>query len=378
MNLGKILFILALFSAVVFSAQDDTVMVYMASMPPIVDGYGNDECWRNAKWQPIDQVWMPYNAEVDSSDYWGRYKIMWSEEENLLYFLVEIYDDIAVGGLDLNNVQGIYNYDVLEVFIDEDKSGGLHVFDGIGSFGEEWGTNAENAFAYHIFSKFPDDGGVNYEKVVSDIAGTDWSHREDPNYADHFPEFALRRQGNLYTREFSLKVYDDTYEHSNPEDSRVKLCEGKIFGLSVAYCENDDPNEFPKKRDNFFGSVWVAREDSNNHWINADLFGTAKLIGKQTGIKMNYKMPDESIFVYPNPSVNDMNLVIQNGYTGKLEIKLYNLLGQELFYSTVIKNDLRMNYNIKISDNSIPTGVYFLKIDGVNFKRSLKVFMVNE
>ena len=52
------------------------------------------------------------------------------------------------------------------------------------------------------------------------------------------------------------------------------------MGLSLAYCDNDDPDENPKKRDNFFGSVWVPETANNDHWKDADGYGTIMLISE--------------------------------------------------------------------------------------------------
>ena len=265
-----------LWTSVVLATQDDIVKTPDISTPPVIDGIGDDGCWQNVNWQTIDQVWIPYGDSVDANDYSGRYKIVWSSQENVLYFLVEIVDDVIVDGfIQSATEQENYNYDILEVFIDEDKSGGLHVFDGTGSLG----TNAENAFSYHIYADCPEDNNVTTQCSVIDTDGTGWGDRTFPDYNDHFPEFALRKTGNVYTREFSLIVYNDTYEDDNKEGSRVQLQEGKTIGLSLAYCDNDNPDESVKTRDNFFGSVWVTAAAYNDHWMNADDYGTVELIG---------------------------------------------------------------------------------------------------
>ena len=74
---------------------------------------------------------------------------------------------------------------------------------------------------------------------MCDIAGTSWSNEIIPNYASHFPEFAMKKDGDIYMYEFSLKVYNDTYVDSDPEASRVNLALDKVMGMSVAYCDND-------------------------------------------------------------------------------------------------------------------------------------------
>lgn len=367
-----------LFSSVVLAAplrvivQDDTVKAPDVSSLPIIDGKGDDDCWQTVTWQSIDQVWIPYGGHVDSTDYWGRYKMVWSAKENLLYFLVEILDDIAVDGYIKGVTADYYNFDIIEVFIDEDNSGGLHVLDGTGNDALRYGTNAENAFAYHIYAEFPQENEVTKEKKVMDIAGSNWLIMD---YAPHLPEFALRKTGNLYTREFSLIVYNDTYDHNNPAASRVQLQTEKILGLSLAYCENDDPNESPKTRDNFFGSVWVRPEAYNNHWMDADDFGTAMLIPTiNTAVKketVNYN--NLSFQIYPNPVTDYFQLEMNNNYLGQFKIKLYNIRGQEIYNISRIKNNQQISEAFSI--NNLHAGIYFLVIN-LNKQRFVKKILI--
>jgi|GEM_PF-158603 len=238
------------------------------------DGYGTDQIWKNSDWYYIDQVWIPYRAELSPNDFSGRYKVSWSEEDNLLYFLAETYDDVFVDGYIYNSNPGTGggypNFDILEIFIDEDKSGGDHVFDGSNSDGE-------NAFSYHLVIYQPEDGATVNTMVACDLAGISWASYSIPDYADHFRDFVVRRDGKQLTWEFSLKVHDYSYEDYAPEDSRVTLEPGKELGLSLAYCDNDDPMEYPKTRDNFIGSDMgpdQALSEWNEHWKDADVYGT--------------------------------------------------------------------------------------------------------
>ena len=246
----------------------------------IYDGIANEQTWNNSAWFYIDQVWMPYRAEMTAEDFTGRYKIAWSENENMIFFFAETYDDAFVDGYVYNSDPaaggGYPNYDILEIFIDENKSGGLHVFDD----GNDWGTNGENAFSYHIAVDQPDDGNTVSDFIVCDIAGISWSNYYIPDYADHFQDFIVRREGHKLTWEFSLKVFNDTYDDSTPENSRVTLALGKQLGLSLAYCDNDNPDENPKTRDNFIGSDIGPDQvlsEWNEHWKDAGVYGTLKL-----------------------------------------------------------------------------------------------------
>lgn len=280
---------LALIQIIIFSnssqiladitAQADTVKVPNVNDIPVIDGKGNDACWLEAEWQNIDEFWIEYGLALDSTDFTGRYKLIWSSATNLLYFHIEVNDDEFIDGWP--EVAGdYYHFDIIEIFLDPDKSGGLHVFDGTGQTGVDWGTNAENAFSYHINIDLPDSGGISTEKVVNDIAGTDWGDRWNPDFADHFPEMALIEDDGKYFWEFSLKVYDDSYDYNNPEASLMTLEPGNIMGLSLAYCDNDGVDEDPKTRDNFIGSVWVPEEKYNDHWMDADGYGVIELLGK--------------------------------------------------------------------------------------------------
>ncbi len=366
-----IMSIILIFATDVFpggTAQDDTVKASRISIPPVIDGEMDDACWQEAKWQAIDQVWINYGEAVPAEDFTGHYKVVWSEEENLLYFVVEVIDDAFVDGYVYNRNPGegggYPNYDVVEVFIDENKSGGLHVFDGTGNIATQWGSNAENAFSYHITPVAPADGEVSMSMVACDIAGTDWGNYFIPDYADHLHEFALKRNGNQYVWEFSLIIYDESFDHNNQAASRVQLQAGKIMGLSLAYCDNDDPNEDPKKRDNFFGSVWVPESAFNDHWKEANGFGAIMLMGETTDVEQfsdDPAAPKATFQLYPNPSQGDIRLLLENDYSGQVNIEIYDIIGREVLRTAFQKKQI--NVRKLISARHLAAGVYFIKAE---------------
>jgi hypothetical protein len=249
--------------------EEIPVEVYIPDLTaPVIDGIDDDAVWDSIDWVYIDQVWIPYAADISSSDFSGAFKVIWSAEDNLLYVLAETIDNSFVDTT-MGTSGAYYEYDVLEIFIDEDNSGGDHIYDVIAT-----GENAENAFSYHINAVIPADGGTTTEKAVYDLDGTGPGDATNPDYEDHFPEFAVKRTGNKLTWEFSMKVYDDTYEQLDPnrEDARVFLEPDKEIGFAVAYCDADDAIG----RDNFFGSDWGPDNGGqyNDHWMNADGYGT--------------------------------------------------------------------------------------------------------
>lgn len=332
--------------------QDDPVLAPNVATSPVIDGIGDDPCWQNVPWQSIDQVWIPYNGQVDADDFSGRYKVVWSSTANLLYFLLEVTDDVFVDGYDPNTAGGaIYDFDMTEVFIDEDTSGGEHRYDSNR-------TNAENAFAYHMYAAFPAAGEVTTDLLVDDMAGTQFNPRR-PDYTSHFPEFAMRLSGNTALREFSLIVYNDTYEENNKDAARVQLQIDKVIGLSLACNDNDDPAEYPKRRDNMFGSVWEP-SPGNLHWMNADYFGRIKLVADiPSGVAGERAIQPSTIKLSPNPASEYSQLLVDNAYRGVVSIRLFNLLGQEVLRMAASKTNRLFTQTLVFG--YLPNGIYFLR-----------------
>ena len=349
--------------------QDNPLLIINTSTPPTIDGIENDLCWQAAKWQSIGKVWIPFNGSVSDSDYNGRYKVMWSSVTNLLYFLIEIHDDVFVDGYIPSTKGGCYNYDISEVFIDENHSGGEHRFDGPT-------TNAENAFAYHMYAAYPAEGEVNKSPYIEDMVGTQ-ANSKWVNRAFHFPEFALRKTGNTAVREFSLIVYNDSYTDENKEDARVELRAGKIMGLSVAYCDNDHPEINPKVRDNMYGSV-VEPDPGNLHWMNADYFGTAELtedlgtcINSTETIPVKYKLNQN----YPNPFNPSTVISYQIPMSSHVTLKIFDVLGREI--TTLVSEEKNPGiYKVKFGGSNITSGIYFYKLNAGNFSETKKMMLI--
>lgn len=348
--------------------QDDTVIVHHVADVPIVDGNADDACWGQTDWQEIGQTWMPYDAFILSDDFTGRYKCVWNSDSNRVYFLVDIKDDVLVDGYQVGD-GGYYTYDVLELFVDEDHSGGLHQ-QGQGA------QNSENAFAYHINVNFPGEDNTTHEFVAMD----QYEWNQTVNYADHFPDFALKqyRHKNIY--EFSLQMYSDDLNIDQPEASLVNLTENKIIGFSMAYCDNDDPAEFPKTRDNFFGSVQVAHEDSNNHWINASDFGNMKLVDTTSSvgianrdertISSDYRLSQN----YPNPFNAITTIQYSIPRSDYISIKVFDLRGQEV---ATLFEGRRMagNYVVTFDGSELASGIYFYQLRSERFNQTRKFML---
>lgn len=206
---------------------------------PTIDGVGDEEIWQQAPWLPLDQLWI--GTAPTPADFTGRYKLAW--DENNLYLLAEITDDTLID-FHPDGLQRFWDDDCLEIFVDEDASGGDHQYN-------------YSAFAYHIAL----DG-----KVVDT--------RPNKN-AGYFNDHCTSRRvttGNTSVWEVAIKLFDKNYSEDG-ENIPKMLSPGKKIGFALAYCDNDHSPE----RENFMGNVVVEGEDKNQGWKNASIFGVIEL-----------------------------------------------------------------------------------------------------
>lgn len=213
--------------------------IKLATIAPEIDGIADDPAWKDAEWNAMDERWI--GEKFSKTDFEGRYKLTWTPEG--LYILAEIKDDI-LDDRHTDPLDNFWNDDCLEVFVDEDNSGGDHQYN-------------YNAFAYHIAL----DGNV----VDTSPEGTARLYNSNV-------ESERKTNGNTTTWEVLVTIFDDTYNDEKPNDPIV-LKPNKKMGFAIAYCDNDSSPE----RENFIGSIPVAGKDKNRGWIDAGIFGTLLL-----------------------------------------------------------------------------------------------------
>lgn len=216
------------------------IEVKKAVAAPSIDGKITESCWNQNPWHPLDQNWL--GSAFTHQDFYGRYKLSWDEEA--LYLLVEIQDD-SLYDSNKDPLKRWWDDDCVEVFIDEDNSGGLHQF-------------SHNAYGYHVAL----DGHV-----------VDLGPDRQPRLFDDHLRSARQTEGKLSHWEMAVKVFPEPPEGMEPREP-VLLSAGKKLGFAVAYCDNDGSLE----RENFIGSVFILGEDKNQAWINADILGTLILV----------------------------------------------------------------------------------------------------
>ncbi len=222
------------------SAEPD-YLAPRAAQAPLVDGIADDPAWARGDWYPVDQRWLgpPYGED----DFRGRFKLAWSGGR--LYVLFEFYDDVLID-THRDPLVRYWDDDTLEVFIDEDRSGGDHQYN-------------HNAFAYHL----------SLDNRAIDI-GVDQQPRD---YSDHV-ESRWRQYPGAVVWEASFLIYDDSYRDDVTTNVPVPLHAGKVLGFMLAYCDNDGSDI----RENFVGSIAIPGPGRDRGWIDAGVFGRLELI----------------------------------------------------------------------------------------------------
>ncbi|AGC77645.1 CHU large protein [Nonlabens dokdonensis DSW-6] len=212
------------------------------SIPVQIDGCGKDQIWEASSWYGMNYLWM--GEKVNTTDYQGKFKLAW--DENYLYLLVMVEDDTLHPTLQ----DGIENYwkgDYVEVFIDEDKSGGDHKFN-------------HQAFAYHI---------------STEGHAIDQSTQQKPIFLDDHINVSRAQKGNTYLWEIAIQLYDKDFDDQDLSNNEpIKLTAQKEIGFSIAYGDNDGNN----LRENFMGSKKNHGTNNDDGYINSDVFGSLLLI----------------------------------------------------------------------------------------------------
>jgi hypothetical protein len=214
-----------------------------ASEAVAVDGAANESVWQQAKWQNLEHRWL--GPVYSKEDFQGRYKVVWSKSK--LYILTEIVDDILIDSHRDPLIQ-YWDDDTLEIFIDEDFSGGEHQYN-------------HNAFAYHM----------SLDNQAIDIG----TNKRAQDYSHHV-ESRWQQQKNKLVWELSIDIYTDAYEDRATDNQVVELFAGKVMGLMVAYCDNDGS----ELRENFIGSESAPGKEPDRGWKDAGLFGKLVLSKK--------------------------------------------------------------------------------------------------
>jgi hypothetical protein len=228
-------------SSLTEASEDGLFIAHKSKSPLQIDGCNSDTIWSDVDWYAMNFLWM--GDAVDSADYYGRFKLAWDSQ--YLYILVEVTDE----NLNPTLKDGLENYwkgDYVEVFVDEDKSGGNHQFN-------------HQAFAYHVSTE-----GHAIDKNTL---------QETVFFDDHI-EVARSQEGSKHFWEMAIKLFDQQFDENASTNTPVNISTQKSIGFSMAYGDNDGNSS----RENFMGSKKTHGNNNDDGYINSDVFGSIVFI----------------------------------------------------------------------------------------------------
>ena len=327
MNLSKLIVVIGFLHAICLSVLYGADRTFIKGMPAgqmTIDGLANEVEWEQAEWYPINVLWLGSNDS--DADFKGDYKVLW--DSSAIYILAKITDDVFHDHYS-DPLTSYWKDDCLEIFVDEDFSGGDH-------------KHNYNAFAYHI-SMFYD---------VVDLGADSKPHLFNDNL-----EVMRTNIGNEYIWEIRMPLYTDEFVYGAENNPVRKISLGDTIGLSIAYCDNDGGTD----RESFMGSVEIEGADKNTSWKDATVFGALVLEIPNTGINAHHpinKQENHVAFIYPNP-VTDLLYIKKDNIHG-LSVRLYTTDGKLVLNTQVPKNQQNLDvsklpvgfYSIHITDNS--------------------------
>lgn len=223
------------------------------SKPPQIDGVANDQEWGLGTWYPINKNII--GELPDEKDFKASYTLRW--HESALFIWVQLQDDVLYDQHP-NPLDRYWDDDCLEIFIDEDASGGDH-------------QHNYQAFAYHVAldnqvvdigKQHPD--GTTHLVLLNEHVESQWKRSSTPPYE--------------ITWELAIKIYDDSFNEATNNNKPVALKANKRMGFMLAYCDNDGSEQ----RESFIGShdIEAVNGDKNRGYIDASVFDELHLLKK--------------------------------------------------------------------------------------------------
>ncbi|WP_394200525.1 CBM9 family sugar-binding protein [Shewanella waksmanii] len=223
--------------------------------PPNIDGQIDAKLWNNAPWLAINKPII--GPLPDEQDFSGKVRLMWDQQ--YLYLQAVISDDVIFDQY-ANPLHRYWDDDCLELFVDEDNSGGLHQYN-------------FNAFAYHV--------AVDNQVVDFGPGETAQAKGGPMLFNDHIHSRWQRSKQSPHhiVWELAVKIYSDKYsvhEPASQHHARVTLSQNKVMGFMLAYCDNDGA----ESRQHFIGTheITPINGDKNLGYITADVFGQLTLV----------------------------------------------------------------------------------------------------
>jgi hypothetical protein len=225
-----------------------------------------------------------------------------------------------------------------------------------------------------------------YSKDQSVSNGYDAAWLDLIDFAGSVPVSYIRN--DIQVARIVSPVHKSRYGQENVTVKVLNLGRDTVKGFNLAYTVNNSGLPVTQKFDNILlplsDSVTVSFSTKTNlsrygdYNILTYAFNNSDDYLPNDTLRINIENDhiDDSLFVYPNPSSDQLTLFIQTSSSDKVTVSMINPAGQKLYET---ERDIIAGMNtLPFSDIDLPSGIYFLRIKGTSFDRTLHVIRLRK
>jgi photosystem II stability/assembly factor-like uncharacterized protein len=287
-------------------------------------------------------------------------------ELNNLFFLNPSTGWITGNGLILKttntglNWQGNYlRGDMLKIWFGNSSSGYAIMNDSIQKStngGDSWYPLNNNHAIDFCFTNISTGWSLNYADSITEIRKTT---NGGLNYS-----FCSKLPNSIY----KLQFIDALIGYSSDNNIVWRTTDAGITWKSADYPKSEYLN---------INDFWFS--DANTGWFCGD---NSIVLNTTTGSSINiyeftFPSSDEclSVYNYPNPFNNQTKILYALPVSGKVFIKVYNILGQEVF-SFISEFQSKGNHALELNSGGLASGIYFISLKTQQYKGFTRMVII--
>lgn len=217
--------------------------------------------------------------------------------------------------------------------------------------------------------------GANYSsRGQEDIMTTEYFDLDFTGTAELKFDIAKAQWSSAYNDAFKVEISTDcglTYTEVYFKDAlnlaTVPYTTGTWEPSGTADWRTESINITP-----FVGNPILVKFNNINDYSNSTFIDNINII-KMGSLSVAENTLDKAVYIYPNPSNDNINIIINTTIGNTYQIELFNNLGQKISTVSKTRFNARAQHNLDVSKYS--SGLYFLKIKVDNQEVTKKVIV---
>ena len=150
------------------------------------------------------------------------------------------------------------------------------------------------------------------------------------------------------------------------------------WDLNGVFVSNAIANQSSPKNitDNKGGAIFAWQDKRNDANTENDIYAHHLYADGSFNMSINEKIGLPEIIVFPNPFIDDLNILINLKSEEFILVHLHDILGRQLSIGISKKyssSNESLVMKIETEKTNLPAGIYFLKVNGANWTKTIKV-----